>query len=129
MRKNVTILTAFLIFFTTVGIFAEAQNNLPVLPHTLGVRQFMKYVDIYKGQVVVKGVVSQVFPKHQMLALIDIEELRECKVTTCAQLTLPVKWKGPMPEISSIIQVDGEVTSKDNRLIFQANNIKKLKGE
>jgi hypothetical protein len=101
----------------------EAGANPPVL----GVREFMKNVEKYPGRVSVEGVVSGIFPKQKMLALIDIQEFQECRVVTCAQLTLPVRWKGEMPKISGVVRVDGEVRREGNQRFFFAQNLKSIK--
>jgi len=101
----------------------EAGANPPVL----GIREFMNNVEKYPGWVSVEGVVSNIFPKQKMLALIDSQEFRECKVVTCAQLTLPVRWQGEMPKVATVVRVDGEVQSEDDQRFFFARDIKKIK--
>lgn len=53
----------------------------------LGVDQFMQAVDDYRGPVLVEGAVSAVVAGEQTLALIDVSELAQCGVVTCATLT------------------------------------------
>lgn len=99
------------------------DNSSPIV----GVREFMKNVTKYQGRVSVEGVVSNISPKQKMLALIDTQEFRECKVVTCAQLTLPVRWKGEMPKVATVVRVDGEVRSEDGQRFFFARDIKTIK--
>ena len=85
----------------------------------------MNNVDRFRGSVIIRGVVSVVSPKHQMLGLIDTGEFESCKVVTCAKLTLPVYWTGQMPQIKEIVVVEGEAKHKNKRLVFVARNLKK----
>ena len=85
----------------------------------------MTNVDRYQGLVNIKGVVSVVSPKHQMLGLIDAGEFEACKVVTCAWLTLPVFWTGEMPRVKDTVVVEGEAKQKNRRLVFIARNLKK----
>jgi hypothetical protein len=81
----------------------------------------MQHADRYPGPVRVDGVVSDVFPDRKMLALIDVKEFKDCKVVTCAQLTLPVRWGGPMPVVASTVRVNGAVKKQGVRRVFVAD--------
>jgi hypothetical protein len=63
-------------FFSSI-VMAEQQK---FSENVVGVRQFMKNPDKYSGEISVKGVVSRVFSQQKLVALIDVEELRACKV-------------------------------------------------
>ncbi len=86
----------------------------------VGVDTLMREAERRAGPATVEGVVSQVFPDRDLVGLIDAEEFRKCKVVTCASLTLPVRWKGPVPELASTVRVDGEVRQEGVRLVFVA---------
>ena len=89
----------------------------------LGVDELMKNIDSIHGTVRVRGVISSILPQKRMLTLIDIEEYERCKVLTCAPLTLPVKWSGPMPAVSELVEVKGEVQEAKGKLVFAATQI------
>ena len=89
----------------------------------LGVEELMKNVDGVHGIVRVRGVVSSILPQKQMLTLIDIEEYKKCRILTCAPLTLPVQWLGPMPAIRKLVEVKGEVQETKGKLVFAATQI------
>ncbi len=92
----------------------------------LGVEQLMVEVDKYEGSSRVEGVVSTVAPAEQMFSLIDIKEFKECGVTTCARLTLPVHWTGSMPAIQDAVRVEGEVKELNGKLVLEANAMDKI---
>ncbi len=100
---------------------AGSQTKSPVL----GVQEFMKNVDHYQGQVCVEGVVSAVSPADQALSLIDIQEFKDCGITTCAPLTLPVRWEGPWPAVRDVVQLEGEVHESGGKLFFVAKSLQK----
>lgn len=92
----------------------------------LGVDQFMRGVDRYRGVVRVKGIVSAITPSKQMFSLIDLEEFKKCGVITCATLTLPVYWTKAMPGVRDTLIVEGEVRNLDGKMIFDAKNFEKV---
>lgn len=93
----------------------------------LGVEEFIKGVDSHRnGAVLVEGVVSAVSPDNHLLALIDTGEFQKCGGITCAQLTLPVRWSGPMPLEREIVRVQGAVQETDGKLIFVAQGLEKV---
>jgi hypothetical protein len=118
-------LRAVFIILTGLFLHSEAKEKKPSTGESvavtgpakvLGVDEYMSNVDRYKGPVNIKGVVSTVSPKHQMLGLIDTGEFESCKVVTCAQLTLPVFWTGKMPHVKETVVVEGEAKQKNKRL-------------
>jgi hypothetical protein len=113
--------------FSSIALLPLWAEEAGTTATAIGVRQFMRQVEKYPGPVTVEGVVSQVSPKHKMLALIDVQELKECKVVTCARLTLPVRWNGSMPKVKSIVQVDGEIREEGKHLVFFAKVLRKVK--
>ncbi len=90
---------------------------------TVGVDQLMKNVDKYRGSISVEGVVSAVSPRDHMLSLIDAQEFKRCRVTTCATLTLPVRWAGTMPSVKDQVRVEGEIKENRGKLVFEAKTL------
>jgi hypothetical protein len=92
---------------------------------TIGVEKLMKNVEQHRGSIRVEGVVSATSAEHRSLTLIDLRELRECGVTTCAEFKLPVRWTGPMPAVQSIVRVEGEVQETGGKFVFVATSLEK----
>jgi hypothetical protein len=92
----------------------------------LGIDDLMKNVDRYRGKVSLQGVVSAVTPGQQAIYLIDAKEFQACGVTTCAQLTLPVQWRGPMPAVGDLVRVDGQAQEVKGKLIFVADKLEQV---
>jgi hypothetical protein len=104
-----------------------SQTAPPIASGTaLDVDEFMGNVTHYQPPVRVQGIVSAVLPEKQLLALIDAREFEQCKVTTCASLTLPVKWAGAMPTVQDTVRVEGEVKESRGKLIFVARTLERL---
>lgn len=101
---------------------ASAQGTDPVL----GVEALMHAVDRYRGTVRVEGAVSAASAETQTLALIDTKELEKCGVTTCAPLSLPVRWSGNLPEIGQLVRVEGSVSEADGKLVFVAQTLQPM---
>jgi hypothetical protein len=115
---------AFLLVSPGQGLrAAEATSS----PQTVsGVDDFMKNVDRYRGKVSLEGVVSAVAPEQQAVSLIDAKEFQACGVNTCAQLTLPVQWRGPMPAVGALVRVEGQARKIKGKLMFVANKLEKV---
>ncbi len=114
---------AFLQLFNPVLQAGEAAAKPQAI---LGVDDFMKNVDRYRGQVILEGVVSAVAPEQQTISLIDRTEFQACNVTTCAQLTLPVQWRGPMPAVRNLVRVEGQAREVKGKLMFVADKLEKV---
>lgn len=119
------IAVAFLLVFGPALHAGEAAASRPAI---LGVDEFMKNVDRYRGKVSVEGVVSEVVPEKQAFSLIDPKEFQACGVTTCAQLTLPVQWRGPMPSVHNLVRVEGQAQEVKGKLMFVADKLEKVTG-
>ena len=91
-----------------------------------GVDDFIKNVDRYPGKVILEGVVSAVAPDQQAISLIDAKEFQACGVTTCAQLTLPVQWRGPLPAIGDLVKIEGQAQEVKGKLMFVADKLEKV---
>ncbi len=113
---------AFLQFHSPVLQASEAASPQAIL----GVDDFMKNVDRYRGKVNLEGVVSAVAPEQQAISLIDRGEFQACNVTTCAQLTLPVQWRGLMPAVRDLVRVEGEAREVEGKLMFVADKLEKV---
>lgn len=83
----------------------------------------MRHVERYPGPQRVEGVVSVVDASSHGLALIDREEFRQCKELGCAELVLPVQWKGTMPPVGATLRVSGEVREVSGKRLFIADSI------
>lgn len=98
---------------------AKDQENISV-QMILEVDQFMRSVERYPGTVRIKGVVSVVDTNQKTFALIDSGEFQKCRITSCAQLVLPVRWDKDMPDISQTVVVTGAVRDSAGKRIFNA---------
>ncbi len=119
-----TMALAFLLVFT-IGQGLAAEVSAPVQAAS-GLDDFMKNVDRYKGKVSLEGVVSAVTPEQQAVSLIDAKEFQACGVTTCAQLTLPVQWRGPMPAVRDLVRVTGQAQEVKGKLMFVADKLEEV---
>jgi hypothetical protein len=104
----------------------QAGELAAASPKVLGVDDFMKNVDRYRGKVSLEGVVSAVVPEQQAISLIDAKEFQACGGTTCAQLTLPVQWCGPLPVVSDLVRVEGQAQEVKGKLMFVADKVEKV---
>jgi len=95
----------------------------PATGAIVGVAELMTHPDRHPGVVWVEGVVSQVHPGERTLALIDLGEFVECQVVTCAKLTLPVRWDGPMPPVATTVRVEGAIEKQGMRKVFAARSL------
>ncbi len=113
MRKRAFRSVAAIAFCAALAAAAAAGG-------VVGVDALMRDAERHPEPTTVEGVVSQVFPDRDLVGLIDAEEFRKCKVVSCASLTLPVRWEGPMPEVASTVRVEGAVRKEGVRLLFVA---------
>jgi len=107
----------------------ESQALEAVSPQSgaiLGVDEFMKNVDRHQGTVRLEGVVSALAKDRQALLIVDTREFQACGVITCAQLTLPVRWTGPMPSLRNIVRLTGEVQQISGKLLFNARTLEEV---
>lgn len=93
----------------------------------LGVDELMQRDQLPQTPLQVEGIVSATSADEGSLALIDRGEFDQCRVTTCAQLVLPVRWRGAMPSIRDAVRIQGEVQELDGRWIFVATHLETLK--
>lgn len=106
------------------GNAIAADFNAP-----LGVEELMRHVDQYKDTFTVVGMVSAVNPDQHMLNLIDTNEFKECGVTTCAALVLPVHYEGAMPSIKDIVRIKGYVKEENGKLFVETMVLEKMSPE
>jgi hypothetical protein len=122
---TIAVITAILLVFSLgPGLLAGEVAAAP--PKVLGVHEFMKNVERYRGKVSLEGVVSAIAPKQRAISLIDRGELQACGVTTCASLTLPVQWRGPMPAVRDLVRVEGQAQEVKGKLMFVADKLEKI---
>ena len=122
---TIAVITAILLVFC-MGQCLQAGEVATSPKKVLGVDDFMKNVDRYRGKVSMEGVVSAVAPEQQVISLIDAKEFQACEVTTCAQLTLPVQWRGPMPAGRDLVRVEGQAQEVKGKLMFVADKLEKV---
>ena len=101
------------------GAVVTADTAMPVI----GVEALMHDVDRYRGTLQVEGAVSAASAETQTLALIDTKELERCGVTTCAPLSLPVRWTGTLPAVGQLVRIEGSVSESDGKLVFIAQTL------
>ena len=101
------------------GGTVTADGAMPVV----GVEALMHDVDRYRGTLQVEGAVSAASAETQTLALIDTKELEQCGVTTCAPLSLPVRWTGTLPAVGQLVRIEGSVSESDGKLVFIAQTL------
>ncbi|MGE5699306.1 MAG: hypothetical protein ACM31N_04490 [Deltaproteobacteria bacterium] len=71
------------------------------------------------GTFEVVGVVAQRNTSTGTFSLIDREEFRKCRTVSCANFLLPVRWKGKLPSIPSVIKVKGAIRdTKEGKFLF-----------
>ena len=86
----------------------------------------MQNVDQHTNEtLMVEGVVSAVSAERKTLGLIDTREYAQCKIITCSQLTLPVRWTGTMPQPLETVRVKGAIQKKGSKFIFVADTVEK----
>jgi hypothetical protein len=134
MKK--TLLIAGLTVFAATILVSQIQTNSAPSAKTppaesaktnavLGVENFMKNVERYRGNVRVEGVVVAVSVTNQTLGLIDMREFQTCGLEGCA-LSLPVRWTGTMPAIGQAVRTDGQVQEAKGKLVFVARTVEKI---
>ena len=126
MKRHPTLVyRAVLLMILPLLLVKIPASGSPSESEVLGVQEFMKNVDRYQGNVRVEGVVSAISPAAQALSLIDVQEFKDCGVTTCAPLTLPVRWQGPWPSVKDVVQLEGELRKSGGKLFFEAKRLQK----
>ncbi len=134
--KKVIILYGLLLIFPAYFVGCDnvpESSNAPVASSRsesasgssiLGVRKYMQNAEKYPGTIEVEGVVSLKRPSKNLVAVIDIEEYKECKVVTCAKLRLPVFWEGEMPEVYDVVRVKGVMDKRNGDRVFITKELK-----
>ena len=117
---------AVLTVVTAAGAVAEGSRPSHP-PAALGVNALMKQPQRHQGRVQVEGVVSATSAKQQTLALIDTAEFQKCGTVECAELSLPVRWTGPMPVVAKAVRINGQIEKRGGKLIFVAQTLTPVK--
>lgn len=118
---------------TALGLWFRARQQARTNPSTpspaskmappLGVEQFMKNADSYSGVVTVEGVVASMSKNAGLFSMIDFKEFRECGLTDCARWVLPVRWKGSVPALKTVVRVEGRATRLNGKRVFDATSV------
>jgi len=80
----------------------------------------------FKGEIVLRAVVSAVKKSEGVFAVIDSREYESCGVLTCAKHTLPVTFSGELPDPRTLVEITGEVVHNDNGLVFAAKRVDRI---
>ena len=117
------IVVAFLLV-CSIGHSLQAAEASASSKATLGVDEFMKNADRYRGKVSLEGVVGTVVPKEQEITLMDRGKMGVC---SCVQVNLlPVQWRGPMPAMGDLIRVEGQAQEVEGKLMFVGDKLEKV---
>jgi len=127
--KKPLLIAGLTIIAATIVVSQAQTNSAPPAESSktnavLGVENFMKNVEHYRGNVRVEGVVATVSASDQMLALIDVREFQTCGLEQCS-LSLPVRWSGTMPAVGQAVRTDGQVQEAKGKLVFVAKTLEK----
>lgn len=95
----------------------------------IGVDAFMRAGSEEEQPMVIEGVVSAVSSDENMMALIDRLEYEQCSSLSCAKLTLPVRWVGPMPRLGQTVHATGRVADEDSGKVFVAQTLNAVEVE
>lgn len=120
--------------FVVVGWFLHAslgssmQNDKLSMDGTLtvGVPALATDPTSYRGELRVVGVVSHVNPKKHRFSLADSNCRKKVLAgDDAACMTLPIRWKGPMPSLHRDVIAEGQVESLQHKPIFVADAVTK----
>ena len=135
MERTLTIVSSLVVLGLLALVWQLPTNDVAlsqaVKPSTqalsqtlLGVDELMQNVDQHTNEpLLVEGVVSTVSAENKTLGLIDTQEYAQCKIVTCSQLTLPVRWTGTMPHALETVRVKGAIQKKGSKFIFVADAV------
>lgn len=80
----------------------------------------------FRGEIVLRAVVSAVKKSDGVFAVIDSREFESCGVLTCAKNNLPVKFSGELPGPRTVVEITGEVVKGDKGLVFDAKRVDRV---
>lgn len=80
----------------------------------------------FKGEIVLRAVVSAVKESEGVFGVIDSREYESCGVLTCAKHNLPVKFDGELPARRTVVEITGEVIRDDKGLVFAARRVDRV---
>jgi len=119
-----SIIVVVFLLVCSIGHSLQAAEASASSKATLGVDEFMKNADRYRGKVSLEGVVGTVVPKEQEITLMDRGKLGVC---ACVQVNLlPVQWCGPMPAMGDLIRIEGQAQEVKGKLMFIADKLEKV---
>ncbi|MCX5888541.1 MAG: hypothetical protein NTY36_03715 [Deltaproteobacteria bacterium] len=119
-----SILVVTLLLVCNIAHSLQAAEASASSKATLGVDEFMKNADRYRGKVSLEGAVAAVVPREQAITLMDRGKMGVC---SCVQVNLlPVQWRGPMPAMGDLIRVEGQAQEVEGKLMFVADKLEKV---
>ena len=119
-----SVIVVTLLLVCSIGHSLQAAEASASSKATLGVDEFMKNADRYRGKVSLEGAVATVVPREQAITLMDREKLGVC---ACVQVNLlPVQWCGPMPAMGDLIRIEGQAQEVEGKLMFVADKLAKV---
>jgi hypothetical protein len=120
----IVIVVTFLLV-CNIGRSLQAAESSASSKAILGVDEFMKNADRYRGKVSLEGVVGTIVPREQAITLMDKGKLGVC---ACVQVNLlPVQWCGPMPAMGDLIRIEGQAQEVEGKLMFVADKLEKIR--
>jgi len=103
----------------TAAIFATILISSPVGAAAPLEIDAVKSAKSLPGTIEVVGVVARRGASAGTFSLIDREEFRKCRSVSCANFLLPVRWRGKLPSITSVVKVKGAVRdTKEGKFLF-----------
>jgi hypothetical protein len=119
-----SVIAATFLLVCSIGNSLQAAEASVSSKATLGVDEFMKNVDRYRGKVSLEGAVASVVPREQAITLMDRGKLGIC---SCVQVNLlAVQWRGPMPAMGDLIRIEGQAQEVEGKLMFVADKLAKV---
>jgi hypothetical protein len=119
-----SIIVVVFLLVCNIGQTLQAAEASASSKATLGVDEFMKNADRYRGKVSLEGAVAAVAPKEQEITLMDRGKLGVC---ACVQVNLlSVQWRGPMPAMGDLIRIEGQAQEVEGKLMFVADKLEKV---
>ena len=67
------------------------------------------------------------FIQGGVFGVIDAGEFESCGVLTCSKNTVPVKFKGELPQLKTIVDITGKMIQSKNGRIIEAIRVEEVK--
>ncbi len=91
------------------------------------VNELAKSPEDFRGEFVLRGVVSGVRKTGGVFAVVDSREFESCGTVTCAADTIPVTFNGDLPGPGTTVEITGRVVRSKKGLIMEAKRVKVVK--